>query len=100
MTTIWEKLREVSANGKIFSVDFIKRSDGSSRHMVCRTRVYKGLSGGELPYSSQEKQLFPVLDMSEYNRLIRTGEDDEVAAKRSRRMISIDSVTHINGEVV
>lgn len=97
---ILEQLKRAASGGKIFSVDFIKRSNGERRHMTCRNKVTKGLVGGQLPYNATAKQLFPVMDMSEYNRLLKAGEDDAVAAKLSRRMISVDSVTHINGERV
>jgi len=41
-----ETLEKVSENGKIFSVDFIKK-DGSLRSLTCRKGVTKYLKGGE-----------------------------------------------------
>lgn len=99
MNNMLEKLIEVSKGGKIFSVDFVKRTTGERRHMTCRTGVHKGLSGGELPYSREEKQLFGVFDMTVYNEQLKSN-DAEYAAKLSYRNIPLESITHINSERV
>lgn len=56
-------LRELSNNSKIFSVDFIKRSTGEERHMVCRFNVRKHLTGGGRAYEPNEKGLICVFDV-------------------------------------
>lgn len=48
-------------NGKIFSVDFVKRTDGSMRKMVARTGVRS--EGGELNYDPSVHNLITVYDM-------------------------------------
>lgn len=59
--------------GKIFTVVFIKRSDGTERIMNARLGVKSRLKGGTLPYSPKEKRLIPVFDLKkdEY-RMINT----------------------------
>ena len=49
--------------GKIFTVEFIKRTDGSLRVMRCTTNYQSKLVGGELAYDANDKQLIPVYDL-------------------------------------
>lgn len=49
--------------GKFFSVEFTKRSDGSLRTMLARTGVKAHLKGGEAAYSFAEKGLISVYDL-------------------------------------
>lgn len=56
-------IKTAIASGRIFSVTFIKRSNGAVRKMVCRTGVKSHLSGGELKYDAAEKGLITVFDM-------------------------------------
>ena len=60
-----EAIREAvaKANGRIFSVEFVKK-DCTLRKMICRTGVTKHLKGGELPYDPIDKGLLSVFDMS------------------------------------
>lgn len=63
--TIQEAVEFITGtNGKIFSVEFIKRSTGELRLMLCRTGVKSHLKGGELKYDAVEKGLVTVFDMS------------------------------------
>ncbi len=60
-------LRNLSAlvsDGRVFGVEFIKRSTGELRKISCRIGVKKHLKGGAKAYSSQEKRLLTVFDMS------------------------------------
>jgi hypothetical protein len=50
-------------NGTMFTVHFIKRTNGEERTMNARTGVKKYLSGGELGYDPVEKNLLPVYDL-------------------------------------
>lgn len=50
-------------NGKIFSVDFIKRSTGEKRTMRATTNYRKHLAGGEAAYDFSAKSLIPVWDL-------------------------------------
>ena len=49
--------------GRIFSVQFIKRSNGTLRKMVCRTNVTKGTKGGSMGYRPEDHNLLSVYDM-------------------------------------
>ena len=49
--------------GRIFSVEFIKRTTKELRRMVARTGVKSHLRGGEAAYSFSEKALISVFDM-------------------------------------
>lgn len=71
-------IKELAGN-TIFSVDFVKRSNGEKRTMVCRLGVKKGQVGGELPFDPVVKRLLPVYDMQ----------------KSDYRMINLDTVTEI-----
>lgn len=82
MSTKAELLRSMIkelAGGTIFSADFIKRTTGEPRTMVCRLGVSKGQVGGELPFCPVEKGLLPVYDMQ----------------KLDYRMISLDTLTEL-----
>jgi hypothetical protein len=56
-------LREAVSDGKIFSVDFIKRTTGEERHMVCRLGVTSHLKGGTKKFDDNEKKLLTVYDV-------------------------------------
>ena len=51
------------SNGKIFRVEFIKRTTGEKRVMVCRLGVKKGVNGKGLKFDPTKKALMPVFDM-------------------------------------
>lgn len=56
-------LKEAVDDGHIFSVEFIKRTTGELRHMVCRIGVKSHLKGGTKKFSDTEKQLLTVFDV-------------------------------------
>ena len=74
-----------SLNGKIFTVEFTKRTTGELRLMRCTTNYKKHLAGGELAYNPTEKHLIPVVDLD----LLRQGD------KRPFRSIPTDAVIRI-----
>lgn len=49
--------------GKFTRVDFIKRTNGAHRRMLCRTGVKKNLSGGPPPYDMGHHNLISVWDV-------------------------------------
>jgi len=49
-----------NTKGKFFSVVFTKRSDGTTRKMLCRTGVKKYTNGEGLKYSPNLHGLIPV----------------------------------------
>ena len=51
-----------SADGKIFTIEFVKK-DGSLRKMNARRGVRKGTVGKGLKYNAVERGLLPVFDM-------------------------------------
>lgn len=55
------------SNGKIFAVEFLKRSTQELRLMNCRTRVSKNVQGIGRSYNPEEHALIPVYDMGEDN---------------------------------
>lgn len=74
----WDEARELirATKGKIFTVTFVKRSNGDRRMMNCRLGVKKYLHGGELPYWPDDHNLIPVFDLK----------------KNDYRMISADTL--------
>lgn len=50
-------------NGKLFSVEFVKRTTGELRLMLCRQGVTSHLKGGEPAYDFAAAKLIPVFDM-------------------------------------
>lgn len=67
------------AGNTIFSVDFVKRSTGEARTMLCRLGVKKGVNGKGLNFDPVDKGLLPVWDLH----------------KKAYRMINLDTVTEI-----
>jgi hypothetical protein len=61
-------LRDVlkDSEGRIFSVEFIKRTTGELRKMTARLGVTKHLQGGSKRFSDIEKQLITVFDMEKH----------------------------------
>jgi hypothetical protein len=60
---IVEKLLQETANKRIFSVTFIKRTTGEVRKMNAMRGVRKGVKGVGLNYDAPEKNLLTVYDM-------------------------------------
>ena len=66
-------------HGKIFRVDFIRRTDGVHRRMVCRRGVSRGVNGMGQRYDPHEHDLVCVYDME----------------RRGFRMIPLDAIIGI-----
>jgi hypothetical protein len=56
-------LKEAVSDGKIFSVEFTKRTTGEQRLMVCRLGVTSHLKGGTKKFDDREKNLLTVYDV-------------------------------------
>ena len=69
-----------SSKGKIFGVEFIKRTTGESRTMSARRGVGKGVTGEGLKFDPESRQLLTVYDMN----------------KKGHRMISTDAITGLS----
>ena len=74
------------SKGKVFGVQFIKRSTGEVRNMSARTGVTKYITGEGLKFSPSKKNLIAVFDMN----------------KQGYRMINLEGLTslRINGNVM
>jgi hypothetical protein len=57
------KLLDSVTDGRIFSVEFMKK-DGTIRRMTCRRNVRKGLTGKGMAYRPLGKGLLTVFDMN------------------------------------
>jgi hypothetical protein len=68
----------LSKGNKIFSVTFIKK-DGSTRRMVARLGVRKGVKGVGMSFSPSEKNLMVVFDMH----------------KRVFRMVNLETIVEL-----
>lgn len=80
LDTVGEVLR--AQEGKIFTVTFIKRTNGERRVMNCRLGVKAYLAGGEPAYDFVAKNLLPVYDVK----------------KNGYRSIPLDAVEGIKAE--
>lgn len=59
----YDFLKEAVDDGHIFSVEFVKRTTGEERHMLCRIGVKSHLKGGTKKFSDTEKNLLTVFDV-------------------------------------
>jgi hypothetical protein len=77
---------EAARNGRIFSVLFVKRTDGTERRMTCRMGVRRYLKGVGLTFNPWDYHLQVVWDTQ----------------KRDYRFISLDAVLEIRarGQVI
>lgn len=73
-----------ATDGRIFSVEFVKRTTGEPRIMQCRFGVRSYLKGGEQAYNPTEHRLLCVFDM----------------AKKAYRSIPLETLRtiHVNGK--
>jgi len=56
-------IREAVSDGSLFSVEFVKRTTGETREMLCRTGVKAHLKGGVKKFDDKEKNLLTVYDV-------------------------------------
>ena len=66
--------------GRIFAVEFVKRSDGSLRRGTFRLGVTSHLKGGDAAYNFREQNLISVFDMD----------------KRAYRSIPIEGIVRLS----
>lgn len=71
-------IKDIAVN-TIFSCEFVKRTTGENRVMLCRLGVRKGVVGQKPLYDALERGLLPVYDMQ----------------KKDYRMISMDGLLWI-----
>lgn len=92
------KVRRIimATNGKFFSVQFTKRTNGKLRNMTCRTGVHKflrGNAGKGRAYNPSDKDLICVWDPASYDP--EKGDNGEIrdAGYRSINLRTVCSVT-------
>ena len=56
-------VRALVSDGKVFSVEFVRRSDGRRRVMLARLGVERALKGGRKAYDEAAHDLLTVFDM-------------------------------------
>ena len=79
--TLQEAVSEIfKSKGKIFYVEFVKRTTNELRRMTCRLGVKSYLHGGTLKFSPKERNLLVVFDMD----------------KRDYRMINLSGLKKIS----
>jgi len=71
-------------SGRIFTVKFVKRTNGEKRSMNCRKGVKCALQGGSLKYNPAKKNLQVVFDMH----------------KKAYRMVNLETILAINADGV
>ena len=85
-TTITKKeateLLKRRTSGRVFTVTFVKRTNGQVRVMNCRKGVSKDVTGRGLNFDPIKRNLVSVYDMQ----------------KRGHRFISLEAVTNINAD--
>lgn len=75
---------EGARSGRIFTVEFIKRTDGKLRRMTCRRGVRKGVKGVGMSYDPLSKGLLTVYDVEKQAfRMINLA--DLISLKMGRR---------------
>lgn len=78
--TLQEFVDRARETGHIFAVEFVKRTDGTVREMICRTGVTKGTHGGSMGYDPANHGLLSVYDMQ----------------RQGFRSIPVDAVLHLS----
>jgi len=85
---------EKTATGKVFTVDFIKRTNGEERTMNCRRNVQKGVKGVGLKFDPKAKDLLVVYDMQKVVQHADGSED----TKGAFRMINLSDLLGLRME--
>lgn len=87
-------------NGRIFTVEFVKRGDGSLRKMNCRKGVRKGINGKGRNFDPASKGLIGVFDMKIAQRVVGLRNKGVPVADDGHRMISMEGIRTLvaNGE--
>lgn len=78
--TLQEFVDRARESGHIFAVEFVKRTDGTIREMLCRTGVTKGTHGGSMGYNPADHGLLSVYDMQ----------------KAGFRSLPVDGIVHLS----
>jgi len=61
--TLQQFVEAARASGRIFAIEFVRRSDGTIDAMTCRTGVHKGTAGKSMGYDPRDHGLLSVYAM-------------------------------------
>jgi hypothetical protein len=61
--TLQQFVEAARASGRIFAIEFVRRSDGAIDAMTCRTGVHKGTKGKSMGYDPKDHGLLSVYAM-------------------------------------
>src|SRR5271170_314006 len=86
--TLDEFLDETN-DGRIFSVQFIKRTDNALRPMACRRGVTKGVTGVGMKFDPAEYALAVVYDMNKVKN------PEQPQDKGAFRMINLETILSV-----
>lgn len=91
--TIQEFIEQTS-DGRIFTVDFVKRTDNTMRTMSCRRGVTKGVKGVGMSYDPQAKNLLTVYDMQKLDPSAphNVGKSEDERTKGAFRNINLEAL--------
>lgn len=89
-----EQFLNNTASGQLFTVDFVKRGDGSIRTMNCRRGVSKGVKGVGQSYDPKSHNLLTVFDMQKLDPKAphNAGKSDDEMQKGAFRNINLDAL--------
>lgn len=85
---------EKTSDGRIFTVDFVKRTDNSLRTMSCRRGVSKGVKGVGQAYDPKAHALLTVYDMQKLDPKApqNVGKNEDELQKGAFRNINLDAL--------
>lgn len=95
-----DQFMEKTASGQLFTVDFVKRGDGSIRTMNCRRGVSKGVKGVGQAYKPSDHNLLTVYDMQKLDPSAahNKGKTQEEMQKGAFRNINLDALVALRME--
>ena len=89
-----DQFLENTKGGQLFTVDFVKRSDGNIRTMNCRRGVKKGVKGTGQSYDPKSKNLLTVYDMQKLDpsRESNRGKSVDEMEKGAFRNVNLEAL--------
>jgi hypothetical protein len=92
-----EQFMDLTSNGRIFGVDFIKRSDNTVRSMRARRGVSKGVKGTGQSYTPGQRQLLTVYDMAKLDPKAahNAGKSADEMTRGAFRNINLDGLVSV-----
>lgn len=93
-TMTLSEFKDATDSGQIFTVEFIKRSNGELRSMTARRGVKKGVKGVGMSYNPADHNLLTVYDMKKMDPKSpqNQGKSDDEMMKGAFRNINLDAL--------